>query len=288
MSLQWYRRPRLIVLKPSASLIEAARAIEQNRIGAIVVQDQGRVVGIVTDRDLAVRALGRARDPNTTTLRDVMTPSPLTLSPADARADAIRLMQEHNIRRIPLVEDERIVGMITLDDLLLDQAAPLDELAAIVQAQIGEGGPAESDRSPAQRRSAARARATLGRLLNQIRAEAGFEDTDHAETALIIVLGAVVRRLTPDEAKDLLAQLPSLLQSTLQSQTVGPDKNVSRESIETALVERLNVDRTRAGKLLDLIGATIAQNVSEGQMQDVRRQLPEAMRGMFSAPASPG
>lgn len=285
MSLQWYRRPRLVALKPGTPLIEAARAIEQNRIGAIVVQDQGRVVGIVTDRDLAVRALGRALDPNTTMLHEVMTPSPLTLSPADTRADAVRLMQEHDIRRIPLVEDGRIVGMVTLDDLLLDQAAPPDALAAVVQAQIGEGGPAASARAPAQRRSAARARSTLGRLLNQVRTETGFETVDQAETALTIVLGAVVRRLTPDEAKDLLAQLPSLLQSALQSQAVGPDKTVTRESMETALVERLNVDRTRAGKLLDAIGATIAQNVSEGQMQDVRRQLPETLRGMFATPA---
>lgn len=137
MSLRWYRRPRLVVLNPNSSVLDAARAIEQNRIGAVVVQDRGRVVGVVTDRDLTVRAL----DPNTTEIAEVMTPSPLTLTPADSRADAIRLMQERNVRRIPLIEGGRLVGMVTLDDLLLDEAAPLEELAAIVQAQIGKGGP---------------------------------------------------------------------------------------------------------------------------------------------------
>ena len=142
MSLRWYRMPRMVVLKPSSSVLEAARAIEHNNIGAVVVQDEGRVVGLVTDRDLAVRALGRGHDPRTTTLADVMTTPVLTLSPADGQSDAIRLMRERNIRRIPLVEAQRLVGIVTLDDLLLDEAAPLDELAAVVEAQIGEGGPA--------------------------------------------------------------------------------------------------------------------------------------------------
>lgn len=166
MPLQWYRRPRLVILSPDSPVLDAARAIEQNRIGALLVQDRGRIVGIVTDRDLAVRVLGRALDPRTTTVGEIMTPSPLTLGPQDSREDAIRLMQECNVRRIPIVEDGRVVGIVTLDDLLLDEAAPLEELAAIVQAQLGEGGPAGSGRSPASRRRLARAEATLGRLLS--------------------------------------------------------------------------------------------------------------------------
>ena len=143
MNLQWYRRPRLVVLNSNAAVLDAARAIEQNRIGAVVVQDEGRVVGIVTDRDLAVRALGRARDATSTRIADVMTPFPATLAPDDSLADAVWLMQERNIRRIPLVEDGRVVGMVTLDDLLLDEAAPLEALAAVVAAQIS--GPVSGD-----------------------------------------------------------------------------------------------------------------------------------------------
>ena len=58
MSLKWYVRPRIVALKSDASVLDAARAIEHNNIGAVVVQDKGSVVGIVTDRDLAIRALG--------------------------------------------------------------------------------------------------------------------------------------------------------------------------------------------------------------------------------------
>src|SRR5690606_27443036 len=193
MPLNAYRRPRMVVLNANSSVLEAARAMEQNRIGAVFVQDGGQLVGVVTDRDLAVRALGRALDPEATMISDVMTPTPLTLSPTDSIDDAIQLMQDRNVRRIPLVDGKRIVGVVTLDDLLLDEAAPLEELAAIVEAQIGEGGPVVSDRLPGRRRGIARAEATLGRLLRQAREAAGLDNAEQARIALDTVLAALVR-----------------------------------------------------------------------------------------------
>ncbi|MBK7250529.1 MAG: CBS domain-containing protein [Gammaproteobacteria bacterium] len=288
MPLQWYRRPRLVILSPDSPVLDAARAIEQNRIGALLVQDRGRIVGIVTDRDLAVRVLGRALDPRTTTVGEIMTPSPLTLGPQDSREDAIRLMQECNVRRIPIVEDGRVVGIVTLDDLLLDEAAPLEELAAIVQAQLGEGGPAGSGRSPASRRRLARAEATLGRLLSQVRADAGLNDPEQVRTALDVVLGALVRRLTPEEAADLVAQLPSLLQPQLRALPAGPDKSVTRASIESELASRLGMGAARAAELLAAVAGTIALTISPGQAEDVRGQLPAELRSIFTVRGGAG
>jgi CBS domain-containing protein/uncharacterized protein (DUF2267 family) len=287
MSLKWYVRPRLVALKSSTSVLEAARAIEHNEIGAVIVQDSGRVVGIVTDRDLAVRVLGQGLDPNATTLGDVMTTGVATLAPTDSQASAIRLMHKRNVRRIPLVEGERFVGIVTLDDLLLDEAAPIDRLAAIVQAQIGDGGPAATARSPARRRSIARAEATYGRLLNQLRADALLETAEKAEIALEVVLEAIVRRLTPDEADDLIAQLPSLLQPTLHAVPPGPDKLVTRATIERELARRLDVEPSRAAEILAAVGGTVAQSISAGQAKDVQGQLPESLRDVFSRPSSP-
>lgn len=281
MSLRWYVRPYLVVLKPGTSVLDAARAIEENNIGVVVIQDEGSVVGIVTDRDLTIRVLGRGLDPHKTTVGEVMTAGVVSLSPTDSQASAIRLMHKRNVRRIPLVEEGRFVGMVTLDDLLLDEAAPIDRLAAIVEAQIGEGGPATSERSPARRRSAARAEGTYRRLVKQLRAEAALENDDQAEIALGIVLDSLVRRLTPREAEDLIAQLPSLLQPALYALPLGPDRLVTRETIEQELVRQLDVAPERAAKLLTATGALIAQSVSAGQMEDVRAQLPEALREVF-------
>ncbi len=280
MSLKWYRRPRLVVLNEQTPVRDAARALENNNIGAVLVQHQGAPVGIVTDRDLAVRVLGRDLDPRTTTLRDVMTMPVMVLSPADEQMEAIRLMRERNVRRIPLVEGERIVGIVTLDDLLLDEAVPLEEVASVVEAQIGAGGPAPSVATPARQRRAARAESTYRRLVNQVAANAGLEAAE-AETALGVVVGALVRRLTRDEAKDLIAQLPSLMQPSLSRVPPGPDKLITKASIEAELSRALNVDVSRAGAILSAVGATLAQTVSAGQIRDVRSQLPEDLSRIF-------
>jgi CBS domain-containing protein/uncharacterized protein (DUF2267 family) len=282
MSLKWYQRPRLVALNTAAPALEAARAIENNNIGAVVVQDKGAVVGIVTDRDLAVRVVGHGLDPKTTPLADVMTTPVVTLSPRDSQSEAIRLMQERNIRRIPLVEGNKFVGIVTLDDLLLDEAASLDQLAAIVQAQIGEGGLPDSPRLPAMKRRAARAEATYSRFLNQLQADAALESPDEAAAAIDIVLQHLVRRLTADEAKDLVAQLPSLIQPTLLALPPGPDKLITRSTIEAELIQQLGVDKSRAAQILAAVGRMTAQSVSAGQIKDVQGQLPEDLRGIFS------
>jgi uncharacterized protein (DUF2267 family)/predicted transcriptional regulator len=277
----------MVVLNSNSSVLEAARAIENNNIGAVIVQSNGRIAGLVTDRDLAVRVLGRGLDPQATTLGEVMTSPVATLAPADSQNDAIRLMQQRNIRRIPLVEDERVVGIVTLDDLLLDEAAPLDQLAAVVEAQLGEGGRAPSLRSPATRRSAARAQATYGRMLNQLRAEAHLETSEEAAMALEIVLGAIVQRLTPDEAKDLIAQLPSLLQPTLRALPPGPDKSITRQTIEAELSEQFGANQSYTWQILVAVGDIVAQTVTPGQIEDVHGQLPDGLRGILSGSKTP-
>lgn len=161
MSVRYDQRPRLVVLNPRSPVLEAGRAIGNNNIGAVVVHDRGQVVGIVSDRDLGVRVVGRGLDPTATLLADVMTSPVAVFSPRDSQHDAVGLMQERNVRRIPLVEGERLVGTVTLDDLFLDEAAPLDGPAHIVATQIGEGGPADSVRSPAGVRRATQLMASV-------------------------------------------------------------------------------------------------------------------------------
>jgi uncharacterized protein (DUF2267 family) len=123
-------------------------------------------------------------------------------------------------------------------------------------------------------------------MLNRLRADADLDTSERAETALLTVLESLVRRLTPDEAKDLIAQLPSLLHPRLHGLSPGPDRRITRQTIEADLRERLGVDQTRATQLLDVIGSTITQAVSSGQIEDVQGQLPEDMRGILSSASS--
>jgi CBS domain-containing protein len=113
-----------VTIRPEATIAEAARLMDQAVVGALVVVDHERPVGIVTDRDLAIRAVGR-RIPADSRVDSVMSSEPITL-PADADVrEAIAVFERHAVRRLPLVEDGRMVGMLTVDDLVIDSVTDL-------------------------------------------------------------------------------------------------------------------------------------------------------------------
>lgn len=139
MSLSRYCHDKRVVVQNSrSSAYEAARALENNHVGAIAVQEEGRLVGLLTDRDLALRVIGLELDPKKTPLHDIMSPEPVTLGPDDSEQQAISLMRARHVRRIPIVEDGRIVGIVTLDDLLLAGSVDRATAAEIVEAQLAE------------------------------------------------------------------------------------------------------------------------------------------------------
>jgi CBS domain-containing protein len=110
-----------IRLPPSASLVDAAKTMRESGIGDVVVGDDDELIGIVTDRDIVVRALAEGRDPHTTTLMDITSRELTTVSPDDPIETAVRLIRERAIRRLPVVSRGRVVGIVTLGDLALQQ-----------------------------------------------------------------------------------------------------------------------------------------------------------------------
>lgn len=100
------------------SLAEAARAMASNEVGALAVLRDGKLSGILSERDI-VNALSYAADPAETQVHDYMTPSPLTASPTDEAEDVIGLMVEAGVRHVPVEQDGRLVGMVSLRDLIV-------------------------------------------------------------------------------------------------------------------------------------------------------------------------
>jgi CBS domain-containing protein len=90
-------------------------------IGDVVVADGDEVIGIVTDRDIVVRGLAAGRDPHTTPLMDISSRELTTVSPDEPIGTAVRLMREHAIRRLLVLSQGRVVGIVTLGDLALEQ-----------------------------------------------------------------------------------------------------------------------------------------------------------------------
>ncbi|WP_399891804.1 CBS domain-containing protein [Streptomyces sp. BBFR51] len=109
--------PGVAAVRPGSSLVEAARLMRTQNIGDVVVADGQDVVGMLTDRDIAVRAVAEGLDPMAVSVRSVCTHDPLLVSPDDPVADVVALMREHAVRRLPVVEDGLPVGTVGLGDL---------------------------------------------------------------------------------------------------------------------------------------------------------------------------
>jgi CBS domain-containing protein len=122
------KRQTISALKPENTAYEAATMMTTANIGAIVVLDaKGRLTGIVTERDMTRRIVAKGLDPKETPLSEIMTKNPDTLSPEDSAFDALELMQARNYRHLPVVEDGKCVGMVSVRDLYAAAKSSLEE-----------------------------------------------------------------------------------------------------------------------------------------------------------------
>jgi len=121
-----------ITLSPDATIADAARAMRDSDVGAILVTEGEGVSGIITDRDIAIRAVAEGRDPQSTAVADVYTSDVHTVGPDDGVDDAMRLMREHAVRRIPVVENGRPVGILAIGDLTgqVDLDGTMEDISA--------------------------------------------------------------------------------------------------------------------------------------------------------------
>lgn len=296
MSLERYRLDRIVIQNQEGSVYDAVRAMESNHIGLIVVAEQGHVTGVLTDRDVALRVVSFQLDPTQTALKDVMTEHPATLPIEASEQQALELMRDRHVRRIPLLEDGSVVGLVTVDDLLLSPTANLGLLREVVRAQLAEPAAfkakgelhptrparycwhAAVDRAWAR---VARAQQKTAEALRLVQMTTHLETREQAMVALDVVASALVRRVTPSEASDMLAQLPSELRERWLDLPAGPDRDVTRQSIVKELAQRLDVHSDAADEIAQSVGLALSALISEGELDDLRRQLPRGLRELF-------
>jgi CBS domain-containing protein len=111
--------PRTV--EPSTTLTGAAQIMRDEDVGAVVVVENGAAAGLVTDRDIVVRAIADGRDPNSTSVGEIASHDLRTLSPDQNVEDASRLMREWDVRRVVVVQDGRPVGIVSLGDLAIER-----------------------------------------------------------------------------------------------------------------------------------------------------------------------
>jgi len=117
-----------VTLPHREKLIAAARAMRDSSVGAVmVVRDGGQLHGVVTDRDIVIRGLADGWDLAELSVGDVASPDPVAVRPDDSVDMAIGLMRDHAVRRLPVVEDGRPVGLVSIGDLAVGQDYEDDE-----------------------------------------------------------------------------------------------------------------------------------------------------------------
>jgi CBS domain-containing protein len=104
-------------IKANAMLPEAARLMRDHDIGDVVVTEGGRPTGIVTDRDIAVHGFAAGTDPSAVRVGDLVEGDLMTIAPTETVQEAMRRMQQRDIRRLPVVENDRVIGIVSLGDL---------------------------------------------------------------------------------------------------------------------------------------------------------------------------
>jgi CBS domain-containing protein len=105
----------------SASVVEAARLMRDEHIGSLPVAEGGRLVGMITDRDLTTRVVAEAAVPETTSVGDVCSRDLISVEPNNDLEEALQLMARHQVRRLPVVENGRLVGMVAQADIALKE-----------------------------------------------------------------------------------------------------------------------------------------------------------------------
>ena len=118
MIVRQLMNPQVVTVEPGASAALAARLISRHNVGSLPVCGSDRKLrGIVTDRDIVLRCVAPEEDPAQTPVRDIMSRSPATLSPNDDIHKAAVIMSRHQVRRLPVVENAKLVGILSLGDL---------------------------------------------------------------------------------------------------------------------------------------------------------------------------
>ncbi|WP_119157751.1 CBS domain-containing protein [Caldimonas tepidiphila] len=118
--IQSKRNQTVHTIEPGASVLEAVKRMAELHIGALLVVENDRIVGIVTERDYARKVVLRGRSSDKTPVRDIMSAPVMYVSPAQTTEQCMALMTENRLRHLPVMDQGRLVGLISIGDLVKD------------------------------------------------------------------------------------------------------------------------------------------------------------------------
>jgi len=140
MSLQNFCRKPVVRISLDTNIAEACRLMAQNNIGCLVAEQEGKLCGIITDRDIAMRVAGVCKDPQTTLVREIMTPDPVRISVDKDLRQLTALMHTYHVRRVPIVSGfDTTLGIVTFDDLIARLGDEMSEIGKAISEELPQG-----------------------------------------------------------------------------------------------------------------------------------------------------
>jgi CBS domain-containing protein len=140
MSLVSFCQKRVVKISPDSVIAEACHLMEQNNVGCLVAEQDGKLRGIVTDRDIALKVAGTQRDPRTTRVEDIMTRDPVRISVNSDLHHLTALMHAYHVRRVPIVDgSDTALGIVTMDDLIALLSDEMSEIGKAISEEFQRG-----------------------------------------------------------------------------------------------------------------------------------------------------
>ena len=134
MSLEKFCHRTVVSVSPTDNIQEACQLLRTKNIGCLLAEEDGKLCGILTDRDIALRVVGEGKDPKWTRVREVMTPNPVRIAVDKSLHELTSMMHAHHIRRVPIVDEEgKAIGIVTFDDLLALLGDELSDMGQTVR-----------------------------------------------------------------------------------------------------------------------------------------------------------
>ncbi|MEM5794151.1 MAG: CBS domain-containing protein [Candidatus Aenigmatarchaeota archaeon] len=126
----------VIATKPETSVREAAKIMSKYHIGSLIVLEEEKIAGIITEGDILKKVIVEGKDLDETKVRDIMTENVITITPDKTIDDAVKIMTEKRIKKLPVVDNDKLIGIITASDIMVVEPKLIEAIAGLISLKI--------------------------------------------------------------------------------------------------------------------------------------------------------
>lgn len=125
----------VVVAEPEITVKEAAGIMSQHHIGSLVILKDKKIIGIITERNILV-AVAQGKDAELTTVEEIMSKNVITIAPDKTIEEAVNLMVEHKVKKLPVVDDDKLIGIITASDIIVVEPKLIEGVANLISIKL--------------------------------------------------------------------------------------------------------------------------------------------------------